>query len=254
MNKISTIIIAKNAENLLADCLDSISFSDEIILIDSGSTDRTKEIAERLKAKIYEIKTNDFSKIRNLGLEKAEGDIIFYIDVDERVDNVLGKEIIKLKSEEIINVKGSYSIERKNYYLGSNEWPKTEKILRIFKKEDLKGWKGKLHESPIIEGESGALNGYILHFTHRNLSSMLDKTIEWSKTEAELRFDANHPKMTWWRFPRVMITVFLDYYIRQGGYKIGTAGFVESVYQAFSIFITYARLWELQQKKTNENN
>ena len=78
---------------------------------------------------------------------------------------------------------------------------------------------------------------------------MLDKTIEWSKVEAETRFQMNHPKMTWWRFPRVMITAFLDSYFRQGGYKIGVAGLIESVYQAFSIFVTYARLWELQQKK-----
>src|SRR5680860_953105 len=94
MSKLSTVIIAKNAENLLADCLDSISFSDEIILIDSGSTDRTKEVAERFKAKVYELKTDDFSEIRNLGLEKAEGELVFYIDVDERVDSILEKETV----------------------------------------------------------------------------------------------------------------------------------------------------------------
>lgn len=254
MNKISTIIIAKNAENLLADCLDSVSFSDEIILIDSGSTDRTREVAERFKAKVVEVKTDDFSEIRNLGLKKATGEFVFYIDVDERVDTVLEKEIINIKSKKIDDIQNSFFVQRKNYYLGSFEWPKIEKILRLFKKDKLKGWKGKLHESPIVEGESGTLNGYLLHFTHRDLTSMLDKTIKWSKTEAELRFYSNHPKMSWWRFPRVMITTFFNYYIKQGGYKVGTAGFVESMYQAFSIFITYARLWELQQKKTNENN
>ena len=254
MSKLSTVIIAKNAENLLADCLDSISFSDEIILIDSGSTDRTKEVAERFKAKVYELKTDDFSEIRNLGLEKAEGELVFYIDVDERVDSILEKEIINLKLKNIKDIQDSFFVQRKNYYLGSYEWPKTEKILRLFKKDKLKGWKGKLHESPIVEGENSILNGFLLHFTHRDLSSMLNKTIKWSKTEAELRFNTNHPKMTWWRFPRVMTTAFFDYYIKQGGYKVGTAGFIESIYQAFSIFITYARLWELQQKKTNENN
>ena len=55
--------------------------------------------------------------------------------------------------------------------------------------------------------------------------------------------------MTWWRFPRVMYTSFFDYYIRQGGWKIGTVGLIESMYQSFSIFITYARLWEMQQEK-----
>ena len=81
---------------------------------------------------------------------------------------------------------------------------------------------------------------------------MVNKTIEWSKTEAQLRLSINHPKMTWWRFPRVMITAFLNSYIRQGGYKVGMVGLIESVYQSFSMFITYARLWELQNEK-NQN-
>ncbi len=118
--------------------------------------------------------------------------------------------------------------------------------------EHEKGWKGQLHESPVIEGEVGELNGYLLHYTHRTLSQMLKKTIEWSRVEAQLRYNSGHPKMSWWRFPRVMISTFFDYYIVQRGYKIGTAGLIESMYQSFSIFVTYARLWELQNSKKND--
>jgi len=78
---------------------------------------------------------------------------------------------------------------------------------------------------------------------------MLEKTISWSEVEAQLRYDSSHPKMTWWRFPRVMFRAFADSYIRQKGWKAGTAGVVESMYQSFSMFITYARLWEMQQGK-----
>ncbi len=78
---------------------------------------------------------------------------------------------------------------------------------------------------------------------------MLNKTIEWSNEEAMARLESNHPKMTWWRFPRVMITAFLGYYVKQGGWKVGTAGLIESIYQSFSAFVTYARLWELQREK-----
>ena len=113
----------------------------------------------------------------------------------------------------------------------------------------MKGWKGILHESPIIDGEIGILDGFVLHYTHRDLSSMLAKTIQWSDYEARLRYDANHPKMTWWRFPRVMIPAFYNSFITQQGWKIGVIGFIESVFQMFSIFITYAKLWELQNKK-----
>jgi len=110
----------------------------------------------------------------------------------------------------------------------------------------LKGWKGQLHESPIIEGSIGELDGYIFHFTHRDLESMLDKTIEWSSVEALLRYNSGHPQITWWRFPRVMITAFLNSYIKQQGFRAGAVGVVESMYQSFSMFITYAKLWELQ--------
>ena len=146
----------------------------------------------------------------------------------------------------------AFRVRRKNYYLGSskkNEWPYIEKLERVFKKGSLKKWRGKLHESPVVEGEVGDLENFLLHFTHRNLTQMLDKTIEWSEIEAETRFKNNHPEMSWWRFPRVMIRAFFDSYFKQGGYKIGTAGLIESIYQSFSIFITYAKLWEKQNKK-----
>ena len=244
MNKISAIIIAKNEQDLIRDCIDSLSFCDEILLIDSGSKDKTKDIAESLGAVIYEINSNDFSEIRNYGLANAKGDWILYIDADERISKDLRKEIEK----EITNNKfGSYLLKRKNFYLGNNEWPYIEKMLRLFRKENITGWKGQLHETPLVTGETGILEGNLLHYTHRDLESMVNKTIAWSSIEAAERFKQNHPQMTWWRFPRVMVGAFLDSYIKQGGYKARTAGFIESTYQAFSIFITYAKLWELQR-------
>jgi len=252
MNKISTILIVKNGENLIADCLDSVSFSDEIIVIDNGSIDRTAEIAKKMGARVYEVTSKDFSELRKQGLKNALGDIIFYIDVDERVDNNLSKEFSHLKKMDINLIQDNYLVNRKNFYLGNHEWPKIEKMLRVFRRGKLKGWEGKLHESPIVVGEAGTLNGFLLHFTHKDLYSMLEKTIEWSKTEAELRFNSGHPKMVWWRFPRVMISAFLDSLVKQRGYKIGTVGIIESMYQAFSAFVTYARLWELQQKNNSK--
>lgn len=245
MGKITGIIIAKNEEKLIEGALESLFFCDEIIVIDNASLDKTKEIAGRMKAKVYTLSTNDFSELRDFGLQKASGDWILYVDADERVDESLKKSIQKTVSEG--SDYAAFRILRKNYYFGNNEWPYVEKIERFFKKENLKGWKGKLHESPVIEGKVGQLNGYLLHFTHRDLESMLDKTIEWSTTESLLRYNSGHPQMTWWRFPRVMVTAFLNSYVKQKGYKAGAVGIIESVYQSFSMFITYAKLWELQK-------
>ena len=250
MSSISAIVIAKNEENRLADCLDSLSFCDEIIVVDNGSEDRTVEIAERMGTKVFNLKSDDFSELRNYGLRKAKGDWLLYIDADERISERLKKEIDHLTrhSDRRKQLNG-YFLKRKNFYFGNHEWPYIEKLERLFRKESLKSWKGQLHESPIVDGKIDVFEGFLLHYSHRDLSSMLEKTIEWSKIEAEFRFNSNHPKMTWWRFFRVMITAFFDSYIRQGGFKVGTVGLIESMYQAFSIFITYARLWEIQQKK-----
>jgi glycosyltransferase involved in cell wall biosynthesis len=247
MNKISAVIVAKNEEKMIGDALKSVSFCDEIIVIDSGSTDKTKEIAKEHGATVYEINSNDFSEFRNLGLSKAETDWILYLDADERISPEL-KESIKKAIED--NSIPALTLRRKNFYFGKHEWPKIEKMPRLFQKAKLQKWQGRLHESPIVDGEIGEIkDGYILHFTHRDLESMLNKTIEWSTQEAILRYNSGHPKMTWWRFPRVMLTAFFDSYIKQSGYKAGVAGVVESMYQSFSMFVTYAKLWELQNSK-----
>lgn len=246
--KLSVIIIAKDAEDRIADAIASVDFADEVIVVDNNSTDRTVEIATYLKANILSNNGSDFSKLRNLGLQKAVGDYLLYIDTDEQVSKELRESIdVAIKNKEL--TLSAYKIKRKNFYLGNHEWPNIEKIERLFRKDVLKGWKGTLHESPIVNGKVGELEGFLLHHTHRDLTSMLAKTIEWSKVEAELRFKSGHPTMTWWRFFRVMITAFFDSYVKQSGWKVGTVGLIESMYQSFSMFITYGRLWEMQQKE-----
>lgn len=276
MNSISGIVIAKNEENRIADCLDSLSFCDETIVIDGGSEDRTIDIAARMGARVFTLASDDFSRLRNFGLTKAKGEWVLYVDADERVTLELARNIKSQLSKPnyssseakrsrevsgdnsfrqartITGFVTAFKIKRKNFYFGNQEWPYIENLERLFKKSSLKGWKGMLHESPIVDGQIGALDGFLLHYSHRDLSSMLAKTIEWSQIEAELRFKSDHPQVTWWRFFRVMITVFFDSYIKQRGWKVGTVGLIESMYQSFSIFITYARLWEMQQKKNYE--
>jgi len=244
--KLSAIIIAKNAENLIVDCIDSIGFVDEVIVIDNNSIDRTVDIAKRLKAKVIKEKTDDFAKQRNKGLKEARGDWVFYIDTDERVTPELARNIQAVMEG---NTASAYRVTRQNFYFGNHPWPKQEHLERLFKKKDLKEWYGKLHESPRVDGKIADVDGLLLHYTHRDLTSMLEKTIQWSQVEAQLRIDNHHPPMTWWRFFRVILTGFYDSYIDQEGYKAGIVGLIESIYQAFSMFITYARLWELQQKQ-----
>lgn len=248
MANISAIILTRNAEEVIADCLDSVSFCDEILVIDEGSTDRTTEIAKHLGAKVYSLISRSFAERRNYGAKKASGKWLLYIDSDERISPMLRESIKAVADQGEKNTISAYTLQRKNFYFGKHEWPYIEHLERFFKKSALKEWQGELHETALVKGEIGELDGYLLHYTHRDLTSMVEKTILWSQVEAELRFINNHPKMTWWRFPRVMLTAFWASYVKQKGYKAGTAGLVESMYQAFSMFITYARLWEMQNK------
>jgi glycosyltransferase involved in cell wall biosynthesis len=247
---ITGIIIAKNGEKLIGEALQSIKFCDELIVINNNSLDKTGEVAVSFNAKVYDINSGDFSELRNYGLSKSNSDYVLYIDTDERVDDLLKENIKKILSDEI--KYSAFKLKRKNFYFGNHEWPQIEKLERLFVKKNLEGWYGKLHESPKFTGEAGDMEGFLLHFTHRDLESMLSKTIDWSDKEALLRFNSGHPKMIWWRFPRVMITAFLSSFIKQKGFKAGTAGVVESIYQAFSMFVTYAKLWELQAQFKNQ--
>lgn len=248
MTKISAIILTKNAEDLIADCIDSISFCHEVIVVDDGSTDRTPDIAKHLGAHVFTLIARSFSERRNYGLKKAKGKWVLYIDADERISSELKANILALIEKEKAPFS-AYKLQRKNFYLGNHEWPYIEQLERLFKKTALQEWSGELHETAMVKGEIGQAEGFLFHYTHQDLTSMVAKTIQWSKIEAELRLKANHPKMTWWRFYRVMLTAFYDSYIRQKGYQVGTAGLIESMYQSFSMFITYARLWEMQNKK-----
>jgi glycosyltransferase involved in cell wall biosynthesis len=252
--KLSAIVIAKNEQQRIKRCVSSLSFADEIIVIDNASTDQTGEIAKNLGATVIANNERDFAKLRNIGSDTARGEWMLYIDADEIVSDELAREITEVIRQSFRRPQrpGSgvklYAIRRQNYYLGIL-WPHEEKILRLFHRSALTEWYGKLHESPRTEGVAGELHGAVVHDTHRTLEEMVAKTNEWSDVEARLRFHAGHPQMTYWRFLRVMVTAFYDSFIRQEGWRTGTVGWVESIYQSFSIFVTYAKLWELQKQE-----
>ncbi len=241
--KITVIILARNEEARIGRCLESLVWAHERIVVDNGSTDETVKITKKHGVKVVDNDSSSFAELRNIGLKEAKYDWIFYVDADEIVTKELAQEIKKINTH-----VSAYFVRRKNYYLGS-EWPFQENILRLFRKSALKNWYGELHESPNIEGKTGQLKNPLLHYTHRTLEEMVAKTNEWSDVEARLRLDAHHPPIVRWRLLRVMATAFFDSFIKQGGWRAGTIGLIESIYQAFSMFITYAKLWELQNKK-----
>lgn len=249
--KISAIIPAKNEEKMIGGAIKTLTWCDEVIVVDNGSVDDTVSIAKRMGAKVVECpgKEIDFSAPRNMGAKEAHGEWLLYVDADERVTEELKSEINKRILEEQYS---SYSIPRKNNLLGHDMsyggwWP--DRVMRLIKKDALVRWEGKLHEQPKIEGRSGELSVPLYHITHRSLSEMIEKTNKWSVVEAKLLYESNHPPMTWWRFLSAGFREFSYRALKKVGFLDGPIGIIEIFFQTFSRMITYAKLWEMQIRK-----
>ncbi len=243
---ISAIVITKNEEKMIRDCLVSLKFCDEIVVVDNDSSDKTVEVAREFTDKIFPIATDDFSKMRNFAAEKVKGDWLLYIDADERVSHELKERIIvAVKKDGHVG----YEIHRKNNFLGKwmayGGW-ENEYLLRLMRKDSLIRWFGKLHETAEVKGRVGKIEEVILHFTHRDLYSMVEKTNKWSELEAASRFNNKHPKMTTLRFIKLFVDDFLKRLIGKYAYKDGAVGAIEAIYQPYSLLMTYLKLWEKQ--------
>jgi glycosyltransferase involved in cell wall biosynthesis len=245
---LTVIVLAKNEEIRIEACLTALSWVSERLVIDNGSTDDTVKRAKKSGATVIRNTTQDFGKLREIGADNATTAWILYIDADEIVTPELQAEIGRVLE---LGEKEAYWINRKNFYLG-HPWPTSDRMIRLIRKKALIGWRGALHESAEIDGVVGELAQPLLHQSHRTLEEMVAKTNEWSEEEAKLRLAAQHPPMVAWRFVRVMATAFWNSFVTQGGWKAGTVGWIESMYQAFSMFVTYAKLWEMQEQVKNE--
>ena len=235
---------------MIGECLLSLAFSDEIIVVDSGSIDSTVEIAKSAGAKIVMCREDSYAQRRNVGLKAARGDWILYVDADERITPLLKKEIEQIMSSS--DSASVYQLPRKNVYLGKEMhfggWG-NDQVIRLFKKSALQKYEGDLHEQPVFTGELRTTSHELIHYSHRDLASMLDKTLLFTAHEARLRLAANHPRMSWWRFLRVMFTEFWLRFIKFSAWRDGVEGVIDGIFQVFNMFVIYSRLWELQ----NEN-
>lgn len=235
---------------MIRDCIKSVCFADEVIVIDSGSSDKTILIAKKLGAKVYVNKFEDFAKQRNFGFSKAKSDWIFYLDADERVGEELKKEILSILDRQLANID-SYQIPRLNVFFGKKMryggwFPDYQ--TRLFKKNSLKGWYGTVHESAKVKGKIATLSNSLLHLTHRSLGDCFEKSIIWTKMEAELLFKAKHPKITIFNLIKVTFGEFFYRLFLKQGFRDGTVGWFEGLIQAFNKFLVYGQLWEKQQK------
>lgn len=251
MNKptIAAIIITKNEEAMIANCLETVQWCDASFVIDTGSDDKTVDIAKKNGAEVFSIPLTSFANVRNFGLSKAsQYNWVLYIDADERVTPVLAKEIsvqLETTSANALKLQRQNMLYGKFFHHGGWE---SDSQTRAFKVSEFKGWSGDIHESPILSSEPVLLHNPLLHFTHRNTVENLQKSASWTPMEAKLLFEANTPKVTGFTLVRKGLMEVLRRYIFKAGYKDGMHGFVESLVQGINRILVYIQLWELQQK------
>lgn len=232
--KLSVIIlVGPNSDKKLLDiCLKSAKFSDEIVTINT----------EKIEG--------SFSEWRNEGFKKSKGDWVFYLDSDEEISDALRNEVLDIIDRD---PSESFAIPRRNIIFGkefkySGQYPDYQK--RLFKRSNLKKWVGRVHEEPVYAGSLSHLKSPIIHHKNLSVSEMIDKTNKWSEIEAELMFEAGHPKMNIFRFASAGFREFVLRFIKQKSFLDGKEGVIYGIYQIYSRLISYSKLWEKQLSTT----
>jgi len=253
MKLLSGIILTKNEANNIEDSIESLSFCDEIIVIDDNSSDGTGELARRMNANVYTRELNeDYSAQRNFALEKANSSWCLFIDADERVNSELKNEILDVTRQNNTNIMG-YFIRRKDFIWGKRiDYGETGNItlLRLARKEAGK-WKRIVHEYWNVLGKTETLKSYLYHYPHPTLRGYLQEVNKYSTLHAKAnKFE--HKKSTIIKIIFMPKGKFIYNYIIKFGFLDGVQGLIISFMMSFHSFISWSKLW-LIQKKLHQN-
>ncbi|MDI6802234.1 MAG: glycosyltransferase family 2 protein [Bacteroidota bacterium] len=254
-SKISVCVISFNEERNIEDCLKSVSWADEIIMVDSFSTDRTIELAKQYTSKIFVRKWEGYSEAKNFAVQNASNNWILSIDADERVTPELKNEIISVINDSSKRYTG-YKVARQAYFLG--KWIKHSGwypgyVIRLFRKDSGTFSNSRVHERFELVGETGTLNNPLLHFTDDNLLHYFNKFNKYTSLAADDLEEKGTPFRIWYLFIKPIYT-FFKMFILKRGFLDGLHGFVLSVLSSAYVFTKYAKLWEIKLSKTNKKD
>ena len=255
--KISAVIIAFNEEANIADAIESVSFADEIVVVDSNSSDRTTEIAENLGARVIERDWPGFSEQKQFGADSAENDWILSLDADERISPQLCNEIKSLRQRDPLS--SGYRIPRLSTYMGreirhSGWFP--DKQLRLFDRR--KGhWNGRpIHESFELQrgAKVGELANPILHFSVSNAAyhhKMIGE--RYAPLAAQHMFETGR-RTSPMRVATAGPFAFIRSYILKRGFMDGFPGFCIARFAAHHAYLKHLLLWEMQNGRAHSDN
>lgn len=241
---ISAILITKNEENNLARCLENIKWADEIIVVDSGSTDKTAEIAKKFGAKVFENQWSGYGAQKNFAIDKTTNNWVLSIDADEVVTSELQKEI-----EKIIQIPGEYvafKMPRKLIFQGKflrwgGCYPNYQ--VRLFRKSKARFSHDLVHEKLIVDGKIGCLRGSLVHYSYKDLSDYLKRLNLYTTLDAQKRFSSG--KKFHSRYYIQPLFKFFSMYFLRLGFLDGLPGLNWAILSSFYDFVKFQKLREL---------
>jgi len=254
VKKLAVLIMTLNEEKNLAACLETARFADEIVVLDSGSTDRTQEIAESYGAKfvVHPMGEGGFAAQRNLMLEQTDADWVFYLDADERLTPEAGEEIRRIVAAD---QPAGWSIKRYNVVMGQlmkygphrPDWSD-----RLYPRTAIR-WEGAVHENVKTELPIKRMQYSMTHYTYEDWETYLRKLNQYTTISAK-GLAARGKKMGIFALLGHTGFGFVRSYLLKGGFLEGWLGFVMSAMAAFSIFVKYLKLRNFHRLQKQEVN
>lgn len=248
---LSVIIITYNEENNIQECLESVNWCSEIIIIDSNSTDKTCEIASKFTNNIYKTENLSYGEKRNIGIEKASNDWILWLDADERIPRNLADEIIKVIHSD--NLKHFvYLINRKSYFINKfirycSWYP--DYTIRLFKKNTgLRFNTSFVHEKIEYKGNPGKLKNEILHYTDRDFEHYINKLNIYTSLSSEELYRKGKKSRIIDIIFRPVFTFIKMYFLRLGILD-GYTGLILCYLSSIHVFVKYSKLYYLIKNK-----
>ncbi|WP_337865906.1 glycosyltransferase family 2 protein [Ignavibacterium sp.] len=246
MNKISVIIIAKNEAQNIGECLESVKWADEIIVVDSGSEDDTISIAKSFTDKVFFNEWKGFAQQKSFTMNLAANEWVLSVDADERVTDELKEEI--LNSD--LNEYDGYRIKRENYFLEKvirgcgwgNDYQ-----LRLFRKSKTKLTNRLVHEGFEVEGKIGQLKNSMLHYSYRNFSDAFIKINHYSTLEAIEK--QNRKRVNAFSIIITPVIAFTQHFFLRKGFIDGMHGLFVSIMHAITKLQVQLKIWELKNRK-----
>ena len=252
---LSVAIITKNEARNIEDCLKSVSWADDIIVVDQFSEDGTADLATGLGARVFQEAWKGFASQKNSALEKTSQSWVLSLDADERIPPALRDEIRTVISQQ--DASEGYFIARKNFFCG--QWIRhggwyPDYNLRLFKKSAGQFEERTVHEKMVVKGRTGYLKHPMEHHTYSSVADYLERMERYSRLAAG-EISGKGPWSRWHTLTLRPPSTFLSMYFLQRGFLDGTKGLFLAVSYAYYTFLKYYRYYDrdlgLEEQKTD---